>query len=434
MENNKKKLKKQCPICGIILDASVDYCPNCDSYVGDVSLLQEKPVDNLTGKNLDAVSQENTNHIRNDFEKLDTIINENKKDQSKITLDQLKKILSANGEKITSDDFDATNNDLQFNQPKSSITPLVNDKIKSESLNKSVPKRGHHGFLFKEHKEKTSISNKNNHQVSSNSKVSKSISSKTVSKTNNADKAVIYASQQSQIRSSNKLNLNPDQKKTNNENSSPPFFGKLGEFVLNSFKHPSKKVRENLGFSWIFVFGLEIVLIVFSVQLIYNSGFQMVHSQQNPQLGKAIMLALTIGKKYTILWPLLCILGIYFVSIISGLFVNKFLIRAQSFSVNCFLNQVARWSIAILPLSILVFIYSLFNNPLVTKISLVIITLIPELLVLAVVLYIIQLRGNLVCDRIYLILGYNIFTIVIDYGLLYPYLINFVQAFNSLTF
>lgn len=434
MENNKKKLKKQCPICGIILDASVDYCPNCDSYVGDVSLLQEKPVDNLTGKNLDAVSQENTNHIRNDFEKLDTIINENKKDQSKITLDQLKKILSANGEKITSDDFDATNNDLQFNQPKSSITPLVNDKIKSESLNKSVPKRGHHGFLFKEHKEKTSISNKNNHQVSNNSKVSKSISSKTVSKTNNADKDVIYASQQSQIRSSNKLNLNPDQKKTNNENSSPPFFGKLGEFVLNSFKHPSKKVRENLGFSWIFVFGLEIVLIVFSVQLIYNSGFQMVHSQQNPQLGKAIMLALTIGKKYTILWPLLCILGIYFVSIISGLFVNKFLIRAQSFSVNCFLNQVARWSIAILPLSILVFIYSLFNNPLVTKISLIIITLIPELLVLAVVLYIIQLRGNLVCDRIYLILGYNIFTIVIDYGLLYPYLINFVQAFNSLTF
>lgn len=434
MENNKKKLKKQCPICGIILDASVDYCPNCDSYVGDVSLLQEKPVDNLTGKNLDAVSQENTNHIRNDFEKLDTIINENKKDQSKITLDQLKKILSANGEKITSDDVDATNNDLQFNQSKSSITPLANDKIKSESLNKSVPKRGHHGFLFKEHKEKTSISNKNNHQVSSNSKVSKSISSKTVSKTNNADKAVIYASQQSQIRSSNKLNLNPDQKKTNKENSSPPFFGKLGEFVLNSFKHPSKKVRENLGFSWIFVFGLEIVLIVFSVQLIYNSGFQMVHSQQNPQLGKAIMLALTIGKKYTILWPLLCILGIYFVSIISGLFVNKFLIRAQSFSVNCFLNQVARWSIAILPLSILVFIYSLFNNPLVTKISLVIITLIPELLVLAVVLYIIQLRGNLVCDRIYLILGYNIFTIVIDYGLLYPYLINFVQAFNSLTF
>ena len=434
MENNKKKLKKQCPICGIILDASVDYCPNCDSYVGDVSLLQEKPVDNLTGKNLDAVSQENTNHIRNDFEKLDTIINENKKDQSKITLDQLKKILSANGEKITSDDLDATNNDLQFNQSKSSITPLANDKIKSESLNKSVPKRGHHGFLFKEHKEKTSISNKNNHQVSSNSKVSKSISSKTVSKTNNADKDVIYASQQSQIRSSNKLNLNPDQKKTNKENSSPPFFGKLGEFVLNSFKHPSKKVRENLGFSWIFVFGLEIVLIVFSVQLIYNSGFQMVHSQQNPQLGKAIMLALTIGKKYTILWPLLCILGIYFVSIISGLFVNKFLIRAQSFSVNCFLNQVARWSIAILPLSILVFIYSLFNNPLVTKISLVIITLIPELLVLAVVLYIIQLRGNLVCDRIYLILGYNIFTIVIDYGLLYPYLINFVQAFNSLTF
>ena len=434
MENNKKKLKKQCPICGIILDASVDYCPNCDSYVGDVSLLQEKPVDNLTGKNLDAVSQENTNHIRNDFEKLDTIINENKKDQSKITLDQLKKILSANGEKITSDDVDATNNDLQFNQSKSSITPLANDKIKSESLNKSVPKRGHHGFLFKEHKEKTSISNKNNHQVSSNSKVSKSISSKTVSKTNNADKDVIYASQQSQIRSSNKLNLNPDQKKTNKENSSPPFFGKLGEFVLNSFKHPSKKVRENLGFSWIFVFGLEIVLIVFSVQLIYNSGFQMVHSQQNPQLGKAIMLALTIGKKYTILWPLLCILGIYFVSIISGLFVNKFLIRAQSFSVNCFLNQVARWSIAILPLSILVFIYSLFNNPLVTKISLVIITLIPELLVLAVVLYIIQLRGNLVCDRIYLILGYNIFTIVIDYGLLYPYLINFVQAFNSLTF
>lgn len=434
MENNKKKLKKQCPICGIILDASVDYCPNCDSYVGDVSLLQEKPVDNLTGKNLDAVSQENTNHIRNDFEKLDTIINENKKDQSKITLDQLKKILSANGEKITSDDLDATNNDLQFNQSKSSITPLVNDKIKSESLNKSVPKRGHHGFLFKEHKEKTSISNKNNHQVSNNSKISKSISSKTVSKTNNADKDVIYASQQSQIRSSNKLNLNPDQKKTNNENSSPPFFGKLGEFVLNSFKHPSKKVRENLGFSWIFVFGLEIVLIVFSVQLIYNSGFQMVHSQQNPQWGKAIMLALTIGKKYTILWPLLCILGIYFVSIISGLFVNKFLIRAQSFSVNCFLNQVARWSIAILPLSILVFIYSLFNNPLVTKISLVIITLIPELLVLAVVLYIIQLRGNLVCDRIYLILGYNIFTIVIDYGLLYPYLINFVQAFNSLTF
>lgn len=434
MENNKKKLKKQCPICGIILDASVDYCPNCDSYVGDVSLLQEKPVDNLTGKNLDAVSQDNTNHLRNDFEKLDTIINENKKDQSKVTLDQLKKILSANGEKITRDDFDATNNNLQINQSKSSITPSVNDKIKSESLNKAVPKRGHHSHLFKEHKEKDSIFNKTNHQVSSNTKISKAISSKTESKTTNADKDVIYAFQQSQIRSSSKLNLNQDQKKANEKNSPTPFFGKLGEFVLNSFKHPSRKVRKNLGFSWIFVFGLEIVLIVFSIQLIYNSGFQMVHTQQNPQWGKAIMSALTIGKKYTILWPLLCFLGIYFVSIISGLFVNKFLIRAQSFSINYFLNQVARWSMIILPLSILVFIYSLFNNPFVTKFSLIIITLIPELLILAIVLYIVQLRGNLVCDRIYLILGYSIFTIVIDYGLLYPYLINFVQAFNSLTF
>lgn len=430
MENKNSNLQKQCPICGKVLAATVDYCPNCDSYVGDVALLQEQPVDHLTGESF-ATTAANY-HLQDDpeFEQLDTIVNEEKKDQRKITLDQLKQLLSANGQKITSDKPLAMSTSNPRKSTESS-TDLTGEQTNAVSESRSSSRRK--PVLRRQHSRQSNFDSnigETNEEINAFA-TGKESSFDSQRRVNEAEKIIVASPESNNLGNSTLTNARNAASKPKSK-APEPFYVKLGHFLLRSLTKPSQKVSQDLAASWGFIFGLEIVLIILSVQLIYNSGLQMSHRRINPQWGQAIIRGLTLGKNYTLFWPALTMLGIYTITLGGGLVIARFLVRENAFSFNRFLNQVARWTILLLPLTLLVFIYSLFNNPLVTRLSFTIIALIPALLVLAVVVYLIQASGNLICDRMYLVWGYSILALIINYSLLRPYAVSLISAFSSL--
>ncbi|BDR56038.1 hypothetical protein [Xylocopilactobacillus apis] len=102
MENKIKNLKKECPICGAVIDAGLDYCPKCDSYVGDIVPLDDQENDQkISSEGSSSEGDFGSNSSTNKgFEELDTILSDSQESQSKITIHELQQLLASNGQTV----------------------------------------------------------------------------------------------------------------------------------------------------------------------------------------------------------------------------------------------------------------------------------------------------------------------------------------------
>lgn len=366
MENRTKELKKQCPICGTLIDENVDYCPECDSYVGDVAPMD----DSVRPKTI----EENPTH-NSDFDNLDTILSDNQESKNQITLEDLQNLLAGNQGQVFHEEEQAT-------------------KLPKRT---EVKKRRHRGQEEVNKPEKIIID------------------------TQPVESDDYYEFEEKSV----------EEREPDTSNHRDNFFRELLFYNVESLAHPSIKASAMDFWQAIISLAAEFVFTIFSVQLLYNSGFQMVTKKTNPNFGNFLINGLTIGKKYSVIWPLLILLGIYVLIIGFGLIFDKFLVRDDHFSSEKMVAQIVRYSSCLIPISILMFIYSLFNNPLVTKITLMLICLIPIFLTIAVSLSLIQAKGQVLFDRVYIILLYNVVSLLGSYLLIRPYILSFAQAFSQ---
>ncbi|BDR58115.1 hypothetical protein [Xylocopilactobacillus apicola] len=400
MENNKN-LKKQCPICGALIDEYLDYCPECDSYVGDVL-----PV-NDDGVQMKSSEPKESNVSASEFDQLDTILDESKNSNSKITIEELQQLLAGNVQQ-------------------GSRSEAVEENLPNQSL----PKRGH-----KNNNEDAGLPPKRTELRKRRRKPTFSKEDEVeaeLTNFNQPEKIVIDTQpiSSTEIIDSHEFEEQESKLKNRPEKSNDNFFKELLFFDLESLVHPSVKTEANKIWQGLITFGVEIIFFIFTFQLLYNSGVQMSSKKGARAFGQYLVHSLTIGTKYSILWPVLIILGVYLVTLGLGLLCDRFLISDDEFSLSLLVAQVARYSIILLPISFLTFAYSLFNNQLVTKLTLFLLCMVPLILSIAVAIYLIQARGQVIIDRVYIIIIYFVLSIFGSYLLVHPYLISFIQAFN----
>ncbi|WP_317697880.1 hypothetical protein [Xylocopilactobacillus apis] len=228
-----------------------------------------------------------------------------------------------------------------------------------------------------------------------------------------------------------KSNRSKPEKKIHQTASKDNIFQEFLEFIIKSLKAPSLKTTSNDFLMGIISLVIEFIFFAFSLQLLYNSGFQMSAKGNDKAFGQYLIHALDPNNKHNILGLMLVLFLVFLLIPLLGIFCDKFLIRDRDFSIKSFIAQFSRYSISLLPISVLAFVYSLFNNPFVTKLTLILLCLAPVILILASSLYLLQARGQVLFDRVYIISLYFAVSMIVSYLLVHPYFISFAKSFTT---